>query len=256
MLSPQQQRRLRWVAILLAALLPASGHRLFAAGRPAPGLTPCQAVVSGFLARAPLMRRTDERIARLLDGRHYGQAVAALRFAVSRYPDAWAANALGDLYRAGLGVPRSAADAFHWYLWSAQRGDRFAQRQVANAYLDGEGTQRNAADAAYWFRIGIAPFQVARMYYGLSGEYTSGHLVPVNQSKASYYLNQSVADLRALAKEPNGEAAYYLGLAYEYGDGVPRDRTQALGYLCRAASLQYAAAMSAIRGLRGRGPSR
>ena len=65
----------------------------------------------------------------------------------------------------------------------------------------------------------------------------------------------SLADLRALAKEPNGEAAYYLGLAYEYGDGVPRDRTKALGYLCRAASLQYAAAMTAIRRLQGQGPS-
>jgi hypothetical protein len=237
-------------------ILTLGGSRLFAAARAAPDLTPCQAVVTGFLARAPLMRRTDEGIVRLLDGQHYRQAASALRIAVSRYPDAWAGNALGDLYAAGLGVPRSAQNAFHWYLWSAQRGDRFAQRQVANAYLDGEGTQRSAADAAYWFRIGVAPFQIARMYYSLSETYAKDHLTPVVQSKVSYYRDAGLADLRALAKEPNGEAAYYLGLAYEYGDGVPRDRTKALGYLCRAASLQYAAAMGAIRRIQGQGQSK
>ena len=246
---------IRGAALVLLAILPSAGHRLFAAGLPTPHLTPCQAVVSGFLARAPLMRRADEKIAQLLDGRHYSQAASQLRSAVSRYPDAWAANALGDLYASGLGVPRSADDAFRWYLWSARRGDRFAQRQVANAYLDGEGTQRNAAEAAYWFRIGVAPFQIARMYHSLSGTYADGRLAPVNHAKSGYYLDTSVSDLRALAKEPNGEAAYYLGLAYEDGDGVPRDRAKALGYLCRAASLLYPSAASAIRRLQGQGRS-
>jgi len=255
MLSSKRRRWIPRASLILVAILHTPVDRLFAAERHASNLTPCQAVVSGFLARAPLMRRNDEAIARLLDGHHYRQAAAALRSAVSRYPDAWAANALGDLYAAGLGVPRSADDAFRWYLWSARRGDRFAQRQVANAYLDGEGTQRNAAEAAYWFRIGVAPFQIARMYHSLSVTYADGRLVPVNHAKSGYYLDTSVSDLRALAKEPNGEAAYYLGLAYEDGDGVPRDRAKALEYLCRAASLLYPSAASAIRRLQGQGRS-
>jgi hypothetical protein len=255
MLSLTRQRCIRCAALLSVAILTLSGNRLVAATRPAPELTPCQAIVSGYLARAPLVRRTDEGIARLLDGQRYRQAASALRVAVSRYPDAWAGNALGDLYAAGLGVPRSAQNAFHWYLWSAQRGDRFAQRRVANAYLDGEGTQRNAAEAAHWFRIGVAPFQIARIYYSLSETYAKDHLTPLVQSKVSYYRDAAVAELRALAKEPNGEAVYYLGLAYEYGDGVPRDRTKALGYLCRAAALQYPTAATAIRSLQGKGKS-
>jgi TPR repeat protein len=250
---PSSNRRhwIRCAAPVVAAVLAAAGGPLLAAGRAGPGLTPCQALVSGYLARAPLMRRADDGIARLLNGGHYDQAAAALRRAVSQYPDAWAGNALGDLYAAGLGVRRSAVEAFRWYLWSAKRGDRFAQRQVANAYLDGEGTQRNTAAAAYWFRIGIAPFQLARMDYGLSGTYADGKILPVNRRKAAYYLDKSLTELRALAKEPNGEAAYYLGLAYEYGDGVPRSRPQAIAYLCRAAALQYPAAMGAIRRLQG-----
>ncbi len=198
------------------------------------------------------MRRSNERIAQLLNARRYRQAQAALRTAVSDYADAWAGDTLGSLYAAGLGVSRNANTAFRWYLWAAERGDRFAQREVANAYLDGEGTQRNTAEAAYWFRIGIAPWQLARMYYGLSRTYARGHLAPVNQGKAGYYLDKSLSDLRELAKEPNGEAAYYLGMAYEYGDGVHRDRTKAVGYLCRAASLHYAPAMTAILHLQGR----
>lgn len=252
MLSLNRRRWARCIALALVATVLPAVDRASAAERRAPvDVVPCQTVVSNFLRLAPLIRRSDERIVQLLNGQHYRQAASALRGATSRYPDAWAGYALGNLYAAGLGVPHSAGSAFRWYLWSAERGDRFAQQQVANAYLNGDGTLRNATEAAYWFRIGIAPFELPRMYYSLSQTYASGHLAPVNRAKAGYYRDKSLADLRALAKEPNGEAAYYLGLAYEYGDGVPRDRAKAVGYLCRAASLQYAAAIIAIRRLQG-----
>ncbi len=250
MLASTERGWTRYMALALLAILPAAGNRLLAAEPHTPGVSQqCRTIVRDDLARAPLMRRSNERIAQLLDAKRYGQAVSALRSAVSRYPDAWAADTLGSLYAAGLGVPRNAESAFHWYLWSAKRGDRFAQRQVANAYLNGEGTKRNAAQAAYWFRIGIAPWQLAVMNSSLSRTYAEGRLVPVNRSKSSYYLEESVAELRELAREPNGEAAYYLGLDYEHGDGVPRDRAKASGYLCRAAALQYAPAVHAIRHL-------
>jgi hypothetical protein len=242
----------RRTGLAFASILLAAGNGIAAAVPPPPiGGVPCQAVVSNFLVRMPVTHRSDEIIARLLDGRDYPQAALALRSAVDRYQDAWAGYALGNLYAAGFGVHRSAAEAFHWYLWSAERGNRFAQQQVANAYLHGDGTQRDATRAAYWFRIGIAPFQLARMYYSLSQVYASGHLAPVDRGKSGYYLDKSLNELRALAKEPNGEAAYYLGLAYEHGDGVPRNRTESLGYLCRAASLQYAPAITALRRLQG-----
>lgn len=252
MLAANRRRWVRRAGLVLAAiLLPAV--RVIAAAEPPPpvGGASCQMVVSQFLARAPVIRRSDESIARVLNGRHYRQAAAALRDAVTRYQDPWAGYALGNLYAAGLGVPRSAGDAFRWYLWSAERGDRPAQQEVANAYLNGDGTQRNATQAAYWFRIGIAPFQLARMYYSLSQTYAEGHLAPVDHGKADYYLDRSLEELRALAKEPNGEAAFYLGLAYEHGDGVRPDRARAVGYLCRAASLQYPAAITALRHLQG-----
>ena len=204
-----------------------------------------------FGVHARLVHRSNDRAAQLIDARRYAQAALALRSAANRYEDAWAGDALGHLYAAGLGVPRSAGAAFHWYLWAARRGDRFAQRQVANAYLDAQGTARDPAAAAHWFRIGIAPWQLAAMYDDLSQTYTKGTLVPSNRTKAALYRKLSLVELRRLAAEPNGAAAYLLGLAYERGQGVARDRTRALAYLCRAASLQYAPAVAAIRQLRG-----
>jgi TPR repeat protein len=239
-----------YAAISLAAILLAPAASAFAAVRgPGVQVGRCQAIVRSALAQAPLMRRSDERIVRWLNGRHYKKADSALRSAARRYGDAWAGDTLGHQYAAGLGVPRDAATAFRWYLWAARRGDRFAQREVANAYLHGQGTKRDPAAAAYWFRIGIAPWQLAVIYHGLAQTYLRGHLAPVNRAKADYYLNESLAVLRQLATEPNGEAAYYLGLAYEHGDGVRRNRAEAMRYLCRAASLRYANAITEIHRL-------
>ncbi|MGA7538345.1 MAG: tetratricopeptide repeat protein, partial [Steroidobacteraceae bacterium] len=186
----------------------------------------------------------------MLNVDHYRRASSALRGAIAAYGDAWSALTLGNLYAAGLGVPRSAGAAFHWYLWSAQRGNLLAQRDVANAYLNGEGTPRDPRQAVHWFRIGIAPRQLALSYYDLAQTYARGHLVPVNTGKSDYYLARDLAELRELVRAPNGMASYYLGMAYTYGDGVPRDRVRAFRYLCRAAALQYAPAITAIQHLR------
>jgi len=252
MVASNGRRWSNWAAAALLAVLSQTGTGVSAAASRVGGMdVQCGMAVRTYLQRAPVMRRSDEQIVRLLDAGRYQQADSALRNAVSQYPDAWAGYALGNLYAAGLGVPRDAGSAFHWYLWSAERGNRFAQRQVANAYLDGDGTKRNAAGAAYWFRIGIAPFQLAKMYDSLSETYARGRLAPVNRAKAGYYLDKGLSELRELAREPNGEAAYYLGLAYERGQGVPRDRAKAVRYLCRAAALQYGPAVAAIGRLRG-----
>lgn len=238
-------------ALLLLAAFP-PGRRAFASEGPLRPGGRCQAHVHAYLAQAPAVARANERITRLLDARRYRQAAAALRSAAARYQDAWAGYTLGHLYAAGLGAPRNAGTAFRWYLWAAKRGDRFAQRQVANAYLNGDGVRRNAAEAAYWFRIGIAPWQLAVMNDSLSRTYARGHLAPVNQSKSAYYLQQSVTELRELAREPNGQAAYYLGLDYEHGRGVPQSRKKAMKLLCRAAGLRYAPAIKAIHQLEER----
>lgn len=240
-----------WIAALALALLglrPAlAAAQPIPAGRPATVRTSgCRLAARRLIGRAALTRRINERIALLLNAKHYHRAATALRKAAVRHSDAWAGYALGGLYAAGLGVPPSAPGAFHWYLWAARRGNRFAQRQVANAYLQGAGTPRNGAAAAYWFRIGIATWQLAGSDSALAQTYARGHLAPVNRRKAAYYTARSLALLRSLAREPNGEAAYFLGLAYAYGRGVRADRVRAMHYLCRAVALRYTPAAAAV----------
>jgi len=238
--------------VLLAMLAQSGNCVLAAAGHPDGSNGQCTVIVRTFLMREPLTRRSNLRVTGLVNAGHYREARSVLRRAIAEYGDTWSALALGNLYAAGLGVRRSAGAAFHWYLWSAQRGNLFAQREVANAYLDGEGTPRDPREAAYWFRIGIAPRQLALSDYDLAQTYARGHLAPVNTVKSDYYLASDLTELRKLVRDPSGVAAYYLGMAYAHGDGVARDRAHALRYLCRAAALQYAPAITAIRRLRER----
>lgn len=255
--------RRRWIhrsAFALLAVLPLAAHaRPVQAQRHTPEraarrMLSCRAAARALLQQAPIIRRADRRIEALIDAKHYRCAATALRAAAHRHADAWAGYALGGLYASGLGVPRSAHTAFHWYLWAAKRGNRFAQRQVANAYLNGEGTRRNAAAAGHWFRIGIAPWQLAVMYGSLAQTYARGRLVPVDRAKTAYYTAKSVAELRALARGTNAQADYYLGLDYALGRGVRRNRTRAAGYLCRAVMLREIRAAAALRHLQGRAP--
>lgn len=209
----------------------------------------CQLAAQQLTARAARLAQTHHGIALLLNAGQYREAAAALRRAARQQDDAWAGDALGRLYAAGLGVPRSEPAAFHWSLWAARRGDRAAARQVANAYFNGEGTPRNLTAATHWFDVGIAPWQLAGIDSGLARTYARGDLFPANPAKAAYYTARSVAELRALVRKPSPEAAYFLGLDYAYGHGVPRDPAQAARYLCRAVRLGSTAAAGALERL-------
>ena len=202
-----------------------------------------------YLAHAKTVHAANIRIVGLLNAKTYRQAAPRLEQTAKQYDDAWAGFALGNLYAAGLGVPKSQTRAFHWYLWSAKAGDRSAQRQVANAYLNGDGVTRSPAQAAYWFRMGMAVPQLVNSNYWLAKTYDKGRVVPKNAAKYQYYLRYSQRILRSLNTEPNGAAAYDMGLSYAYGHGVPRDRAQALQWLHRALKLHYAPAAVAIHRL-------
>ena len=238
--------------LLIAALVHFTSAQAGARVR-TPDEAACRAQAHQLLRRAALERRIYARTAGLLDTKHYPQALAALHRAI-RLNDAWAGWALGGLYAAGLGVARNAHDAFHWYLWAARHGNRFAQREVANAYLNGVGTPENPGAAAYWFRRGMAVRQIALIDGALAKTYARGDLAPVNRAKARYYGRASLAELRALRSGPNAAAAYYLGIAYAKGYSVRPDRHKALAELCRAVALHYEPAASTVLHLEGSSP--
>lgn len=233
--------------IVMVQLLPGAAR----AAAHAPPTVPdaCKIEVKRYLARRPAMRAAEAQVIRLLDAKQYDRSVLALRSEVTRYADPWAGFALGHLYAAGLGVPRSVRSAVHWYRWAARRGNRFAQRQLAGDYVNGAGVGRDPARAAHWFRIGVAPYELGSAEYRLAKEYANATLVPVNQSKQRYYFGESLRTLRELARRPNGEAEFDLGRAYAGGYGVARNRMEALKYFCRAFSHKYEPAAGRIQEL-------
>lgn len=220
----------------------------------ATGAISCPAAARELLTRSVIVRRINNRIATLINVKQYARAASMAQRAAIKNADVWASYTLGGLYASGLGVARSDHDAFHWFLRAAKRGNRLAQREVANAYLHGEGTRQSAAAAAYWSRIGITHWELAENYQWLAVAYAQSHLAPVDLARATYYARKSRSELRQLADEPNGEAAYLLGINYAYGRGVHLDRTKGTGYLCRAIALRYAPAATVI--LRLQEPSR
>jgi TPR repeat protein len=207
------------------------------------------AVADAYLAHARAIRQTDAPIARLLNQQEYAAAVPMLRQAAKDRDDFWAADTLGHLYSAGLGVGANTKEAFHWYLQAAEAGDRFAQRQVANAYLHGWGVTRDAQRAAFWFRQGLMVPQVVNADFWLGKTYAAGKLMPKNPAKASWYEGRSLQLLHTLYTEKVGAAAYDLGIAYLHGYGVEKDPRKAEDYFRQALAWHYPSAAYALKHL-------
>ncbi|MBU2811578.1 sel1 repeat family protein [Acidithiobacillus thiooxidans] len=207
------------------------------------------AVADAYLSHARAIRKADAPIVHLLNHSAYTQAVPLLKKAAADKYDFWAADTLGHLYQAGLGVSANSQTAFHWYLQAAEAGDRFAQRQVANAYLNGWGVTRNPQRAAFWFRQGLMVPQVANADFWLGKTYAAGKLMPKNPTKAAWYEGRSLALLKQLDAEHVGAAAYDLGIAYWHGYGFKKDAHQAEQYFRRALAEHYPPAAAALQHL-------
>ncbi|MDR7925863.1 tetratricopeptide repeat protein [Acidithiobacillus thiooxidans] len=207
------------------------------------------AVADAYLSHARAIRKADAPIVHLLNHSAYTQAVPLLKKAAADKYDFWAADTLGHLYQAGLGVSANSQTAFHWYLQAAEAGDRFAQRQVANAYLNGWGVTRNPQRAAFWFRQGLMVPQVVNADFWLGKTYAAGKLMPKNPTKAAWYEGRSLALLKQLDAEHVGAAAYDLGIAYLYGHGVHANRALAARYFAHALAWHYPPAAAALQHL-------
>ncbi|MEY2340481.1 tetratricopeptide repeat protein [Acidithiobacillus sp. IBUN Pt1247-S3] len=213
------------------------------------------AVADAYLTHAKAIRQADAPIVALLNHNAYAQALPLLKKAAADPEDFWAADTLGHLYQAGLGVRSNPQLAFHWYQQAAEAGDRFAQRQLANAYLNGWGTPRSPAKAAFWFRQGLMVPQVANADFWLGKTYAEGKLMPRNLQKAAWYQGRSRLLLQQLYAEKVGAAAYDLGIAALHGYGVPKDIVQAEQYFRSALAWHYPPAAGALQHLQQEKPS-
>ncbi|MBU2738893.1 tetratricopeptide repeat protein [Acidithiobacillus concretivorus] len=108
-----------------------------------------------------------KKIIALLNKGAYNQTIPMLINAVKSDRDSWAADTLGNLYLAGLGVKQNQELAFNWFSIAAKLGSIPAQRQLVNAYMNGNGVNQNPSESAYFFRKYLAPLQWAGAYCGV-----------------------------------------------------------------------------------------
>ncbi len=73
--------------------------------------------------------------------------------ALARRGDIDAQVAIAGLYRSGLGLPQSDADAAEWYRRAAENGHVMAQVNLGELYSLGRGVQRDLAAAFFWWSL-------------------------------------------------------------------------------------------------------
>lgn len=83
------------------------------------------------------------------------KSLVARNMTLSSDPDireaqALMAGLLGDFYRSGTGVGKDINEAVRWYSLAAERGDRFAARDLAKMYFQGEGVDRDMKQFLAW----------------------------------------------------------------------------------------------------------
>lgn len=115
-------------------------------------------------------------------------------------------------------------------LRAAKMGHPRAQAMLGIIYQDGDGVQPNDRTAAYWFGLAAAQGHRAAEYE-LGAMYEAGEGgLPQNQQKANELYSKS-------ANQGFDKAFTSLGLNYELGDGLPRNRPRAIAYLRRGGGI-------------------
>jgi TPR repeat protein len=109
----------RFVALVLALSLAATGCHLPAAGGPES--------VDARELYATSLRRAEQG-------------------------DATSQGALGFMYSRGMGVPQDYAEAAKWYRKAADQGNAAAQQNLGFMYATGQGVPQDYAGAAKWYR--------------------------------------------------------------------------------------------------------
>jgi TPR repeat protein len=111
------------------------------------------------------------------------------------------------------------------YLYKgALLGDRRAEATLGIRYQDGDAVGTNDRAAAYWFGLAAAQGHRASQY-ALAGMYLDGEGgLPKDLAKATDLLMKSAA-------QGYDKAQLALGISYEFGEGVRRDRGQAIALI-------------------------
>ena len=163
---------------------------------------------------------------------------------------------LATAYESGTGVGVNLSEALKWNRKAAEQGIAEAQYKLALAYENGTGVRADFSEAANWYRK-AAEQDNAGAQYKLGLYYEK---VKTDLSEAANWYRKAVShghqeaqsnlkniELFLDARNGNADAQYKLGLAYEKGEGVEKDTSQAVSWFDLAAKQGHAEAKKTIQ---------
>ncbi|MBF0587693.1 MAG: sel1 repeat family protein [Magnetococcales bacterium] len=115
-------------------------------------------------------------------------------------------EAIGDLYRHGVGVKKDPQRAAQWYRKAALRGRKEAQSSYAEMLLRGEGLSKDVEAAHFWFRR-AADLGYAKAQKNLAQLYYEGREVPQDYPKAMKWYR-----LLAENRDTQGQNGYGMNM--------------------------------------------
>lgn len=142
--------------------------------------------------------------------------------------DAEAQNRLGVIYQTGdKDTPVDPVEAVKWYRMAAEQGFDTSQFNLGGMYIKGSGVQKDSTEAIKWLR---------KCAEGNGAAY---HLLPLLFEDFEKSFPQERAEyavlVRMVAEKGKMIGQQMLGILYYRGDGVPKDKTEAINWWLKAA---------------------
>ena len=143
---------------------------------------------------------------------------ASLRAAASK-GDGKALYLIGVRYLKGVGLPRDARQAFHWFELAAQRDLTVAMYRLGTLYEKGIGTDKDPAKARAWYERAARRGNVRAMH-NLGVLLASGQLGKPIMEQAAHWFREA-------ARHGVRDSQFNLAVLYHRGQGVPRNLAEA-----------------------------
>jgi len=126
---------------------------------------------------------------------------------------------LGFMFKNGVGVDVDYERAARWYYEAAKKESPRAQNVLGLMYQSGNGLRQDFGKAAGWY---IKAFK-----QGYKKSYVSIESLVRTGPLAAPELTELAVELRKRAERGDVRSQNILGLAYQFGTGVKKDRTMA-----------------------------
>lgn len=144
-----------------------------------------------------------------------------------------------SIYNGEPGYNKSALEAFKYFKLASDQGDLAAIYNLAIMIEHGEACQQNNEEAYRLFKI-AAERGYAKAQNSVGTILLKGRLgQPMNSPEGLKWLQKA-------ADQKNAEAAYYLAIAYDNGEGCKPNPAEAFKWYKYAADLEYARAQNAV----------